>query len=71
MSLLLSEMEAAINDAKVTLNQADKISARMARLLKGRLRMVSNEWDGNTILVELKRELRAFDAHTKQWKDHP
>lgn len=58
-----SEMYDAITEAQRTIELAETQSTRMARILQGRLRMVQ-PW----VLVNLKRELRDFNIHTKEWK---
>lgn len=59
------EMRAAVAEAKTVLAAADGIAGTMAHLLKGRLRNVANE----QTLVELKRELKSFNANTKKWEE--
>ena len=56
------EMNAAVREAEETLRLADGVAHRLARLLVGRLRHA-----GAAALVELKAELRDFNAHTKRW----
>lgn len=58
-----SRMRAALSEATQTLQAADGYASDMARMLRGRLRKVDRY-----VLVELKRELRAFDAQRKEWK---
>lgn len=61
-----SEMAEAIDDAEVQIRLADTFVAQMAKFICWRLR------GGNVsgrVLAALKRELRDFNAHTKQWKD--
>lgn len=57
------QMRQAINEARETMRAADSVANDLASLLRDRLRKVS-PWH----LVELKRQLRDFDAHTKRWK---
>lgn len=59
------EMRQAISEARITFEAADSIAEDMANLLRGRLRMVSS---GST-LCHLKRELRNFNMHTREWKE--
>lgn len=59
------DMRAAFADAKRTVDQADSIADDMARMLVGRLRKVGSDYT----LKKLKRELAAYDAHTKRWKE--
>jgi len=59
----VSEMRAAVIDARNTLRSTDMIANDLAYLLKGRLRSV-NAWH----LETLKRELRDFNIHTGKWK---
>lgn len=56
-------MRAAVNEASDTLRAADSVAAQMASLLRGRLRKVSP-----FVLADLKRELRDYDIHRKEWK---
>lgn len=58
------EMQAAVRDAKQTINSADHIVAQMAEIVAGRLRK------GNVpgrVLEALKRELRDYNIHTSSW----
>lgn len=59
------DFRAAHNQAQLTIRQADSIAEDMARLLVGRLRKVGSD----CTLKKLKRELAAYDAHTKRWKE--
>lgn len=58
-----SEADKAIQDARRTMSNADRVANQMASILIGRLRHVSVYR-----LQELKRELQDFNAHTKTWK---
>jgi hypothetical protein len=58
-------MTDAVNEAERTINYADKVAGRFARLLVGRLRVVDNDW----VLKQLKTELRSYNAHTGRWKE--
>lgn len=58
------EVDAAISEARRTLNAADNHAQSMAKLLKGRLRHVSCR-----TLADLKKELRDFNSHTGKWKE--
>ncbi|GAA0721608.1 hypothetical protein GCM10009105_32090 [Dokdonella soli] len=53
----------AIADARSQLSAADSHVRQMADLLCGRLKHVNHH-----TLIKLKRELRDFDAHKKEWK---
>lgn len=57
------EMDAAIKEAERTISRAELYVNNMAKFLIRRLRKV-NYW----ILCDLKRELKDFNAHTKEWK---
>lgn len=59
----LDEITQAIDDGIRTMQRADSLIMRCAYRLPGRLRML----DVDT-LVQLKAELRDFDAHQKRWK---
>lgn len=58
------QMRQAVYEARATLNAADSVANDLAELLRDRLRKVSPYR-----LAALKRELQAFDAHKKQWKE--
>jgi len=58
----LNEVQNAVSAANNTLRDADRVASQMAGMLSGRLRHVS-PW----ALAELKRELRDFNMHTKEW----
>ena len=62
------EMADAIRDAEETINQANRQMTSLAKLMKGRLRTVSNSWQGAETLKALKRELSQFNASTGEWK---
>lgn len=59
----LSDMEAAITSAEAELRRADMVASGLARLLRGRLRKVESGY----VLADLKRELKDFNIHTKNW----
>lgn len=61
----ISEMEAAMDQAKAELRRADACADAMARMLIGRLRKITSY---NT-LKRLKAELQSYNAHTCQWKE--
>lgn len=63
MSNRFDDFRAAVLEAETTIKAADEGANTMARLLSGRLRHVNRYR-----LVDLKRELREFDAHRKEWK---
>lgn len=56
------EMQRALNLARTVQEAADANAARMASMLRGRLRKC-NRWD----LAALKKELKNFNAHTHEW----
>ena len=56
-------MRAAIREARTTMRAADDAAGVLADILAGRLRHVPAH-----TLVKLKRELRDFDMHRKEWK---
>lgn len=56
-------MRAAVAEADRVSRAGDDFAANIARFIVGRLRRVPR-----TVLVELKRELRQFDAQQKRWK---
>ena len=57
-------MRAAMDEARTTLSAADRQVAHMASMLRGRLRLCDAR-----DLKALKRELRAFNIHTGEWKE--
>jgi len=64
MSNIWDDVRSAMGAAKATFSAADQSASAMAEILQGRLRHV-NRWT----LVQLKKELRDFDAHQKRWKE--
>lgn len=56
-------MRAALDQARFANQAADQYAERMAQMLVGRLRHC-----GGDTLAKLKRELRAFNIHTKEWR---
>ena len=60
---IFDQVRQAMGEARATLSSVDRVAGDMASMLRGRLRHVPGY-----ILVELKRELRGFDAHKKEWK---
>jgi len=60
--MTFDEMTKAVNDASNQLAIVDRVAARLASMLVGRLRQC-NSWT----LKKLKMELRDFNAHTNTW----
>ena len=58
------DMRRAIRDAKETIENADKVAASIAPILRGRLRRCSP-----SDVAALKRELRDFNLTTHRWKE--
>jgi hypothetical protein len=59
------DMQSAVNDARQTIYQADRVVADMAKIIAGRLQ------SGNVRCAELeklKRELANYNMHTMMWK---
>jgi len=56
----------AVSDAKITIERADNVIDKIARLISGRLRSAQVS---ASALKKLKRELRNFNIHTGTWKD--
>ena len=56
-------MATAITEAKIVLSAADNHAEKLAEILTGRLRKVSEYR-----LKQLKRELASFNAITGRWK---
>ena len=66
MALDFDVMNAGIEDAKLTLQRADRVTGTMASIIRGRLRQ------GNIpsyVLADLKRELNNYNMHTGKWKN--
>ena len=57
------EMRRAINQARAINNAADNAANSIVDLLDGRLRQVSPYR-----LAKIKKQLRDFNMHTKEWK---
>ncbi len=57
------EMRRALNEARIIQRDADDLASNMAKMVVGRLRHI-DKWT----LCELKRELRGFNMHTREWK---
>ena len=57
------EMRRAINQAREINQAADNVANSVADLLDGRLRQVSPYR-----LAKIKKQLRDFNMHTKEWK---
>jgi hypothetical protein len=60
--MTFEEMVEAVRDARRTIHAADSQANDVAYLLEGRLR----HCDGY-VLAKLKRELKDFNPHTKEW----
>jgi hypothetical protein len=58
------DIREAINEAKRVIRDGQKAARGMAPMLAGNLRHC---YKGD--LVKLKKELRDFNAHTREWKD--
>lgn len=67
--MLFEEMQRAVYDAERTIRKANNQSLRLAQMLKGKLRLVSQEHNGDEALRDLKRELSQFNASTGKWKN--
>ncbi len=57
-------MDAAIQEADATIRRAQTYCSKMARFLVGRLRKCHP-----LVLVNLKKELKDFNAVTLKWKN--
>ena len=55
-------MDTAVREAEPIIKRAEEYRNRMARFLRGRLRSVDT-----SILRDLKKELRKFNASTGEW----
>ena len=59
------EFRECFNAGKQTIAQADSVAGQMAKMIEGRLRKANVSL---STLVKLKKELRDFNMHTKEWK---
>jgi len=59
------EMEQAVGDAENTLRRMNRHIDAMAHMITGRLKSAEVS---SYVLSQLKKELRHFNIHTKQWK---
>ena len=57
-------MTEALDEARATMNCADRMANKMAHILRGRLRNVAPY-----NLKALKKEIKNFNSHTGEWKD--
>jgi len=64
MQVNIDQMNAAVDEAKATLQRADSLADKLARLLIGRLRRVSSPW----VLWTLKKELADYNMRTSKWR---
>lgn len=64
--MTFDDLAGAVNDAKVTIRKSDGVVGEMAEIVAGRLRRAGVP---SSVLVELKRELRNFDAKKRRWND--
>lgn len=55
-------MDAAVREAEAVIKRAEEYRNKMARFLRGRLRSIDT-----SILRDLKKELRKFNAQTGEW----
>ena len=62
--MTFDEMASALREAKHNMAVAENHATTMANILAGRLRSVAPY-----ALAKLKRELRAFNPHTKCWRE--
>lgn len=67
--MLFEDMQRAVYDAERTIRKANNQSLRLAQMLRGKLRIVSKEYDGDEVLKDLKIELSQFNASTGKWKN--
>lgn len=62
--MTFEEMDGALRQAEAVIKLAESYRTRMARFLCGRLRGVNAG-----VLCALKKELRKFNAQTREWND--
>ena len=60
----LDEMYQSIQEAKSTISMADNMVGVMLKICVGRLR---KSGVGGTVLTALKKELRDWDMHRREW----
>lgn len=65
MSLSYQEAFQAAEDAERTLNNANILLRKTARMLAGRLR---SSGVSHVVLCELKKELSKYNSRTGEWK---
>jgi len=63
------EMTEAVESAKTTLRNADYATLKIAPMLVGKLRLLSQTRQGREALKALKRELTQYNASTEKWKN--
>lgn len=59
------DFETAFNEARQTINIADRNVSSMARMVAGRLK---RSGVSHSVLCELKKELQDYNMHTGAWK---
>lgn len=64
--MTFDDMNDAINEAEVTIARGNWMVSRMIAMCAGRLRKAGIP---ASRLSALKRELRGWDMHRKEWKD--
>lgn len=60
------DFNSAFNQARNTINVADRHVTDMARIIAGRLKKSNVP---SHVLIELKKELESFNMHTKTWRE--
>jgi len=69
MQNVFDEVAREVEAARMAMIAVDQQSAKMAKLLSGRLRNIPLDYWTVGTLRDLKRELRAFDMTTGRWKE--
>ena len=63
-----SDMVSAVDEAERVMKNVDWMTAKMAKMICGRLRRLDDGYASHQILRKLKRELSHFNAVTGKWK---
>lgn len=61
---IYDQMNQMVDEAQSTMDAADRVVWKLAKILIGRLRHVPSGW----VLRQLKKELADYNMHTGQWK---
>ncbi|MEM1156086.1 MAG: hypothetical protein AAGI44_18265 [Pseudomonadota bacterium] len=62
------EIENTLTQIEMLQRRLDVKSLRLAKMLRGRLRKIPDDYEGRKVLRDLKRELSDYNASTGCWK---